>query len=167
MKTRKMLFMAVLTAMFFTINLSFAQVSHSESDCSKKCEKECTSTAQNTQEKSDCKTECTHKTGDSQGIVSDTAKFCIVTGEKLDGSEGDPVKYTYLGKDYLFCCSGCVKKFKSEPMNYIKEEIKCPVMGNAASKEIFSVVDGVKYYFCCSGCIKKFEDNPKKYLDKQ
>lgn len=166
MKTKKMLFLAVLTAMFFTINLSFAQVSHKEGDCTKKCEKECTTT-QNMQEKSGCKTECTHKTGDSQGVISDTAKVCIVTGEKLDGAEGDPVKYTYLGKEYSFCCSGCVKKFKSEPMNYIKEEIKCPVMGNPASKEVSTVVDGVKYYFCCSGCIKKFEDNPKKYLEKQ
>jgi len=152
MKTRKMLFLAVLTAMFFTASLSFAQVNQKESDCTKK---------------SDCKTECTSKTGDSQGVVSDTAKVCIVTGEKLDGAEGDPVKYTYLGKEYSFCCNGCVKKFKAEPMNYIKEEIKCPVMGNPASQKVFTVVDGVKYYFCCSGCIKKFEDDPKKYLDKQ
>jgi YHS domain-containing protein len=51
-------------------------------------------------------------------------------------------------------------------MNYIKEELKCPVMGEAASKDVNTVVDGVKYYFCCAGCIKKFEKNPEKYLNK-
>jgi YHS domain-containing protein len=165
MKTQKMLFLAVLTAMFFVVNLSFAQVSHKEGDCSKKCEKECTTTQVN-QEKSDCTKECSVKTGNSQGIVADSNKVCVVTGEKLDGSEGEPLKLTYLGKEYLFCCNGCVKKFKDEPMNYIKEEIKCPVMGETADKSVFTVVDGVKYYFCCKSCVKKFEKEPQKYLNK-
>jgi YHS domain-containing protein len=166
MKTKKMLFLAVLTAMFFTASLTFSQISHNEGDC-QKCEKECMKTQQCGMDKTECMKSCSNGTGNSQGVVSDSAKYCIVTGEKLDGSEGDPVKYTYLGKEYLFCCSGCVKKFKSEPMSYIKEEIKCPVMGNPASQKVFTVVDDVKYYFCCSGCIKKFEADPKKYLDKQ
>ncbi|MCX6163586.1 MAG: YHS domain-containing protein [Ignavibacteriae bacterium] len=166
MKTKKLLFFAVLTAMFFVVNLSFSQINHKEGDCTKKCEKECTTT-QGNQEKSDCPKECTSKTGNSQGIVSDTNKVCIVTGEKLDGSEGEPIKLTYLGKEYLFCCNGCVKKFKAEPMNYIKGELKCPVMGEAADKNVSTVVDGVKYYFCCSSCIKKFEKEPQKYLNKQ
>ena len=166
MKTRKMLFLAVLTAMLFTVNFTVAQINQKESDCTKKCEKECTTT-QNTQEKSDCMKSCTTKTGDSQGNVSDTSKVCVVTGEKLDGAEGEPLKLTYLGKEYLFCCAGCVKKFKAEPLDYIKEELTCSVMGNPVNKKIFSVVDGVKYYFCCSGCIKKFESDPQKYLDKK
>jgi YHS domain-containing protein len=166
MKTKKMLFFAVLTAMFVVANISFSQVSHKEGDCTKKCEKECT-TSQGNQENSDCPKDCTAKTGNSQGMVSDTGKVCVVTGEKLDGSEGEPLKYTYLGKEYLFCCNGCVKKFESEPMNYIKEEIKCPVMGETADKNISTTVDGVKYYFCCSSCVKKFKDNPEKYLNKQ
>jgi YHS domain-containing protein len=165
MKTQKMLFLAVVTAVLFVVNLSFAQVSHKEGECSKKCESECGMT-QNNQEKSECSKECTVKTGNSQGTISDTNKYCVVTGEKLDGSEGEPLKLTYLGKEYLFCCNGCVKKFKAEPMNYIKEEIKCPVMGETADKNVSTVVDGVKYYFCCKSCVKKFEDNPKKYLNK-
>jgi Cu+-exporting ATPase len=100
--------------------------------------------------------------------TSDTLKdkTCPVSGESLDGAEGDPVTYTYLGKEYTFCCAGCVKKFKAEPMNYIKDELTCPVMGEAASKDVSTVVDGVKYYFCCAGCISKFEKNPDKYLKK-
>lgn len=122
----------------------------------------------NAQEKDCCKdkktSECTTKTGTSQGVI-DTTKLCPVSGEVL-GLEGEPVKLTYLGKEYEFCCAGCVKKFKAEPMTYIKTELTCPVMGEAASKDVNTVVDGVKYYFCCEGCIAKFQKDPKKYLDK-
>jgi len=160
MKVRKMLVMAAFAILFLAANISFAQVSHKEGDCSKNCQKECGMT----QEKSNCTNECTSKTGNSQGTM-DSVKVCPVSGEKLDGSEGEPVKFTYLGKVYEFCCNGCVKKFKAEPMNYIKTELTCPVMGETADKNVSTVVDGVKYYFCCSGCIKKFEKDPKKYLD--
>ncbi len=123
----------------------------------------------------DCKMEGSNKSGCNKNTSggmksgsSDTlkSKTCPVSGEALDGAEGDPVTYTYLGKEYTFCCAGCVKKFKAEPMNYIKDELTCPVMGEAASKDVNTVVDGVKYYFCCSGCISKFEKNPGKYLNK-
>lgn len=148
MKAKKMLFFAVMTAMLLVISSSYAQVNENKNDCSKNCSKECTT-----------------KMGDSQGVFSDSVKVCPVTGEKLDGSEGEPVKFTYLGKEYEFCCSGCVKKFKSEPMNYIKGELKCPVMGETADKNISTVVDGVKYYFCCKSCVSKFEKEPQKYLN--
>ncbi len=124
-------------------------------------------------DKSDCKmnkVDCkmnkpeVEKTGNAQGMA-DTTKLCPVSGEVL-GLEGEPVKFTYLGKEYEFCCAGCVKKFKAEPMNYIKTELTCPVMGEPASKNVSTVVDGVKYYFCCEGCIAKFQKDPKKYLDK-
>ncbi len=119
--------------------------------------------------KSECSTtkgsDCTTKTGNSQGTVSDSTKLCPVSGEPVN-HEGASVKYTYLGKEYEFCCAGCLKKFKAEPMTYIKTELTCPVMGEAASKDVSTIVEGVKYYFCCEGCIAKFEKNPSKYLDK-
>lgn len=92
-------------------------------------------------------------------------KVCIVSGETIE--EGMGAQFTYLGKTYDFCCKHCVAKFKNEPMNYIKEEMKCPVGGEASKKEVSAVVDGVKYYFCCENCIKKFTDNPDKYLKKE
>jgi YHS domain-containing protein len=146
-----------------------------KSDC-KMSKEECKMSKEECKmEKSDCKMnkeDCkmnkpeVEKTGNAQGSgVTDSAKLCPVSGEVL-GHEGEPVKFTYLGKEYEFCCAGCVKKFKAEPMSYIKTELTCPVMGEAASKDVSTVVDGVKYYFCCSGCIAKFEKDPKKYLDK-
>lgn len=159
MKLRILALAAFVTLLFVAADFAGAQVN----DCCKnknknKSESECKTTGQS----KDC---CTEKTGNSSGVV-DSAKVCVVTGEVL-GEEGPPVYYTYLGKEYAFCCGGCVKKFKAEPLKYIKEELKCPVMGEPVDKNVFTVVDGVKYYFCCESCIKKFEKDPKKYLDKQ
>lgn len=115
--------------------------------------------------KSECSSKCESTTHHSSGLVADTVKLCPVSGEPVD-HDGTSVKFTYLGKEYEFCCEGCVKKFKAEPMKYIKDELKCPVMGETAKQDVFTTVDGVKYYFCCPNCIKKFESNPQKYLDK-
>lgn len=103
--------------------------------------------------------------GHTSGTVSDSAKLCPVSGEPVD-QEGTPVKYSYLGKEYTFCCNGCVKKFKAEPIKYIKEELLCPVMREPVDKNVSAVIDGVKYYFCCESCIDKFRNNPSKYLNK-
>ena len=94
-----------------------------------------------------------------------TGDVCIVTGEAI--AEGDAVVYNYMGTDYKFCCKNCVKKFKAEPLDYIKGELKCPVSGESAAKENFATVDNVKYYFCCSNCKSKFEKEPEKYLNKE
>jgi YHS domain-containing protein len=94
-----------------------------------------------------------------------TGDVCIVTGEAI--AEGNAVVYNYMGTDYKFCCKNCVKKFKAEPLDYIKGELKCPISGESASKENFTVVDDVKYYFCCSHCKEKFEKEPEKYLNKE
>ncbi len=94
-----------------------------------------------------------------------TAKTCIVSGETIE--EGHGVELKYLDKTYNFCCTHCVAKFKAEPMSYIKEDIKCPVGGESASKDVSTVVDGVKYYFCCEKCVEKFKNDPEKYLNKE
>lgn len=99
--------------------------------------------------------------------VSETktaGEVCPVSGETI--AEGEGVVFNYLGTDYKFCCKNCMKKFKAEPMDYIKGELKCPVMGEPASKEEFVIIDNVKYYMCCASCNGKFEKDPEKYLNK-
>ena len=39
---------------------------------------------------------------------------CIVSGEKL-GEMGDPIIKLYEGREFRFCCKGCVGKFEKEP----------------------------------------------------
>ncbi len=110
---------------------------------------------------SKCKNIKESNTNTSQG-GRDSAKICPVSGETI---EGEGVKFSYLGKEYTFCCDGCVGKFKSEPANYIKDEIMCPVMGEAADKNISAEYNGTKYYFCCESCVKKFNANAEKYIN--
>lgn len=98
-------------------------------------------------------------------VPKTTGDVCIVTGEAI--ADGDAVVYNYAGTDYKFCCKMCVKKFKAEPLDYFKGELKCPVSGESASKENSTVVNDVKYYFCCSHCKEKFEKEPEKYLNKE
>lgn len=166
----KIFAMMLFSAMFvFAITAVNAQ---EKECCTNKTTSECsTSKTESSSECSTSKTEttsncCSEKSGNSSGVVvSDSAKLCPVSGEPVD-HEGASVKYTYLGKEYEFCCGGCLKKFKAEPVKYIKTELICPVMGEPIDKEVFTVVDGVKYYFCCPSCIKKFEKDPQKYLNK-
>lgn len=94
-----------------------------------------------------------------------SGEICPVSGETI--GEGEGVVFNYMGTEYKFCCKNCLKKFKSEPMDYIKGELKCPVTGESASKDEYAVIDNVKYYFCCSGCKSKFEKEPEKYLNKE
>lgn len=102
------------------------------------------------------------KQGSGMSEVSDDINDdkCPVSGEVLGDN---PKTVSYLGKEYKFCCPGCVAEFKEEPMNYIKEPLMCPVEGGAASKEMSAVYEGTKYYFCCAGCDKEFLSNPDKY----
>jgi len=152
MKSKVMLVAVFVTAIMLVCNFSSAQSNETKKECSKECTKE-------------AHKDCGTKVGNSSGSL-DTAKICPVSGETIDGAEGAPVNFTYLGKEYTFCCAGCVKKFKAEPMSYIKDDLKCPVMGETADKNVSTIVDGVKYYFCCAGCIKKFEKDPAKFLNK-
>jgi YHS domain-containing protein len=153
----KIFAMVLFSAMFV---FALTAVNAQEKECCKnKTTSECSSTT--TESSSDYHS---NKTGNSSG-VADSVKTCPVSGEPID-HEGAPVNFTYLGTEYQFCCGGCLKKFKAEPIKYIKTEVKCPVMGEPIDKEVSTVVDGVKYYFCCPSCIKKFEKDPQKYLNK-
>lgn len=118
------------------------------------------------------KSSCNHEksgSGSLSEFVSDSTESshdvatltCPVSKEEFPESSG--VTFNYLGTDYTFCCQDCVNKFKSEPMSYIDGKLKCPVMGGAAKKDMFSEYDGVKYYFCCEGCSDKFNSKPEKY----
>ena len=104
------------------------------------------------------------KKNDANIQVVPANDVCPVTGMTV--APGDGVEYSYLGTTYKFCCNNCIKKFKTEPTDYIKSEVKCPVSGESASKEHYAVVDEVKYYFCCLHCKDAFKKEPQKYLNK-
>ena len=47
-------------------------------------------------------------------------KICPVSGDKVGGDMGEPVKYEYNGKIYNLCCKACAKDFKKDPEKYSK-----------------------------------------------
>lgn len=53
--------------------------------------------------------------------------FCLVSGEKFEGSEMKPFEMVHEGQTIKFCCKNCVKDFKKEPKKYLtklEEEVK-------------------------------------------
>lgn len=55
--------------------------------------------------------------------TSDTAKFCLICGPE-EKTEALSVSYKYKGKKYSFCSMDCLKAFKKNPEQFIKEEDK-------------------------------------------
>ena len=54
---------------------------------------------------------------------------CVVSGGKLGGDMGEPVKFDYNGREVRFCCPGCVAIFKKDPAKYLK------ILDDAAAKQ--------------------------------
>jgi hypothetical protein len=48
-------------------------------------------------------------------------KTCPVSGEKLDGDMGKPYVFEENGRQIKLCCKSCLKDFKKDPSNYIKQ----------------------------------------------
>jgi YHS domain-containing protein len=44
---------------------------------------------------------------------------CVVSGEPLDGSHGEPVEYVLGTRLVRLCCKGCVAKFEKDPHGYL------------------------------------------------
>lgn len=157
---RTKLFLASLFAVIFVLTVSNTY-SQDKDCCKDKSSSHCGDMKTSDQTKDG---NCCDKHGNAGGdsTISSTGLKCIVSGEDL--VEGQIVKFDYYGKTYNFCCDGCMAKFKKEPLNYIKEELTCPVMGEKIeSKDVFVMYEGTKYYLCCKSCNKKFENDPERY----
>ncbi len=55
-----------------------------------------------------------------EATVGDTSK-CPVSGEEFVVTADSP-KVEHEGKTYYFCCSGCAKKFASDPAKYLTKK---------------------------------------------
>jgi len=152
MKNILILVVSLITVSFLSMN-AYSQDDH-KSCCSDGDHSSCTEST------------CTHHSStinNSNDVDNVTTLVCPVSKKEI--GDGSGVKFSYLGKEYTFSCSGCLDKFKSEPMDYIEGDLECPVMGGQVNSEFFIEYNGVKYYFCCEGCISKFNSDPEKYLE--
>ena len=106
---------------------------------------------------------------------------CIVSGEKLGGSMGDPVIFDYKGREIRFCCPACKPKFEANPDEYLKKlDVAiiekqgptypldyCVVLGtkfDEKTKPVNYIYKNRLVRFCCKDCIAQFEKDPQKYL---
>jgi len=89
---------------------------------------------------------------------------------RLGISQDKATIYVHEGKEYSFCCQGCVDIFVTNPEKHLKETkdlVVCPTC--LAEKPPQSVVtlqhDGKEIYFCrCPHCLDAFQKNPNYYM---
>lgn len=108
---------------------------------------------------------------------------CVVSGEKLGGSMGEPVDYLHKDRLVRFCCKGCIEKFKKDPDKHLKaldaavvkeQKDKYPLSTCVVSDEKLGDMGGPIEYvhqgrlvrFCCKGCVKEFETKPGVFMKK-
>lgn len=98
---------------------------------------------------------------------------CPIMDSKINGKNF----VIHNGVRYELCCKGCEKAFPKNPDKFLAKlpnngkivegtNTKCPVMGGAVNKKVFTVYNGTKIYLCCPGCDKTFDKDPEKYLAK-
>lgn len=51
--------------------------------------------------------------------AAETVQTCPVSGDQVKSNK---FALNYQGKDYRFCCKGCVRKFNKNPSKYIAAE---------------------------------------------
>jgi YHS domain-containing protein len=129
------------------------------------CDKKTSSSGDAQAEMDSLKSESTDVKTEVSTDVKSERSVCPVSGEEFKTGAGK--KISYLGKEYEFCCGGCVEEFKTEPIGYTGGVATCPICNHDdGKKEITHNHDGVKYYFCGESCKKEFSENPDKVLEK-
>ena len=80
--------------------------------------------------------------------------------------------HSYNGKEYRFCCQGCVELFTTDPQKYleeIKDLVVCQTcLGEKALKlTISQTIDDDEFPFCrCPHCLDEFNQNPEYYIKR-
>jgi len=105
---------------------------------------------------------------------------CMISGEKL-GEMGKPHVEVIDGREFKFCCPGCVKDVKQDPKRFAArhdaawKKVKpyplttCVVSGeklDEMDKPMGFVIKGQEVRLCCKKCRKKFDKDPDGFLKK-
>jgi YHS domain-containing protein len=107
---------------------------------------------------------------------------CVVSGEKLGGTMGDPYVFTYEGREVKLCCQSCRAEFDKDAAKYVAKideaakKVKpypltvCVVtgekFGGGMGDPYVFVYDSQEIKLCCKSCLKAFQKEPAKYLKK-
>src|SRR4051812_32246665 len=99
--------------------------------------------------------------------------------------------YSHSGKNYSFCCQGCLEKFKAAPQKFLSapskpgsglvmlgatkpapaapkvKDLVCGMDVDPATSKFNFEFEGKTYRFCSAGCLTKFRADPPSYLEKR
>ena len=109
---------------------------------------------------------------------------CVVTGNKLDGSMGEPVNVIDHNRLLRFCCNMCVAEFEKKREEFLSKldaavvakqkdhySLKrCVVSGDALGGSMGAIVDVVVanrlVRLCCPDCKTALSQDPLQFLSK-
>jgi YHS domain-containing protein len=102
---------------------------------------------------------------------------CLVSGEKLGGSMGEPYVFAYEGREIKMCCKDCKKDFDKTPAKFVAKfdaawkKVKaypletCVVSGDKLGDKDYAFVQkNQEIRLCCKDCLKEFNKDTAKYL---
>ena len=99
-------------------------------------------------------------------------RTCGCSLVRLGVSKEQAVPYNYDGKEYYFCCQGCVDLFITDSQKYMQETddlIVCPSCLAEKPRQYAAklVHEGREVYFCrCPYCTDLFPESPDFYIDR-
>ena len=106
--------------------------------------------------------------------MSDNGSQDPVCGMRVNPAQSR-FSHEHAGETYYFCCGGCQTAFKSDPTQFLTNDVAAPGPAAAIDPVCGMTVDpatgpvshehaGETYYFCCDGCRTKFQADPARYL---
>ena len=104
--------------------------------------------------------------------VPETVRLDAVCGMVV--ARDSPHRHEHEGTTYLFCCDGCLERFRAAPRSFLAPapaaEHLDPVCGMSVAADSPHRLehDGTTYRFCCAGCVERFRADPDRFLgDRQ
>ncbi len=89
---------------------------------------------------------------------------------RLGIGKDEAVAHDHEGRDYYFCCDGCLDQFVVDPQRHLRETgdlIVCPVCLTEKAPNLAITLEhgGEHIYFCrCPHCLDEFKKNPAYYI---
>ncbi len=105
-------------------------------------------------------------------ITTPICPNCGCSLVRLGISNDQAVPHSYDGKQYRFCCQGCVDAFKTDPQKYLHETndlIVCPtcLVEKPLQQAVTLRVAGQEVQFCrCPYCAELFQTEPDFYIQR-
>ena len=87
-------------------------------------------------------------------------------------TEDKSTPHRHDGREYRFCCQGCVDRFVTDPQKYLQNTsdlVVCPtcLAEKPLQRAVKSKIAGHEVHFCgCPYCVEEFRKNPDFYIGR-